>query len=330
MLVDGGRGRPDRLPTALAERMRRQPVTEREFDLVVCTHIDADHIGGLLTLVTAPPDGFSAHDVWFNGRDHLDVLGPKQGDQLSHGLRAGATPWNVAFGRRAVVVASAGDLPVTRLPGLRITLLAPGRAQLAALAGNWPRVLRELDTDLSTVREPADTLAGRREDREVGLNLLARRPFEPDQSAANASSIAFVAEHDDGSRVLLAGDATALVLTAGLRRLGAGPYRVDLCKVPHHGSRHNTSSELLHLLDCGHWLVSTSGARFGHPGREAMGRILCRADPATAWFNYRSPTTDEYAEPALQDRFGFGSVHPPADRPGITLAVRPGRVELDR
>jgi len=327
MLVDGGRGRP----AVLAERLGRQPMTEREFDLVVCTHIDADHIGGLLALVADPPAGFRAHDVWFNGRDHLDVLGHVQGDQLSDGLRRSAGPWNGAFGGRAVVVPRDGALPVVELPGLRITLLSPGRAELAMLARGWPQVLEEVDADLASRRTSADTLAGRRPDRTVGLHLLARRPFEPDESPANASSIAFVAEHHDGGRVLLAADASAEVLTAGLRRLGTGQYRVDLCKVAHHGSRHNTSPELLELIDCQDWLVSTSGARFGHPSREAMGRILCRpADRATAWFNYLSPTTEEYADPALQGRFGFRGVHPPADRPGITLAVGAGRVELDR
>jgi hypothetical protein len=217
---------------------------------------------------------------------------------------------------------------VISLPGLRITLLSPTRAQLAALAARWPRVLGEVDADLSVERPPADTLRGEAEDATTELHRLTRRPFKPDGSAANASSIAFVAEDDDGDRVLLAGDATAEVLVAALRRLvGRERYRIDLCKVPHHGSRYNTSSELIELLDCRHWLISTSGARFGHPSREAMARILCRPEPATVWFNYYSPSTAEYASTVLGDRYGFTAVHAKPERPGIAMVVDRRRVQ---
>lgn len=328
MLVDGGRGHPGRLPKALADRLDRQPQSRRLFDLVVCTHIDADHIGGLLALVDEPPPGVAVADVWFNGRDHLDVLGPAQGDHLSTGLRRDPARWNRAFTSRAVVVPHHGDLPVVRLPGLTITLLSPTRAQLAELARHWPQILSQAQSDLTTDRPPPDTLQGELDDRTVELHRLPARPYTPDGSAANASSIAFVAEDDEGSRVLLAGDATAEVLASSLGQLaGEGRYRVDLCKVPHHGSRHNTSPQLLEMLDCRNWLISTSGARFGHPGREAMARILCRPEPTTVWFNYRTPTTQEYARPDLGARYGFTAVHPPADKPGIALRVHRDGVE---
>jgi hypothetical protein len=328
MLVDGGRGSPRRIPPGLASRLARQPEDQRSFDLMVCTHIDADHIGGLLALADDPPPGFRTADVWFNGRRHLDLLGPAQGDTLSAALTSRSVPWNQAFRGAAAVVPPGGDLPVVELPGLRITLLSPTRAQLATLARSWPRVLAEAEADLAPAGPVPDLLRREDADREVELNRLTARPYTPDGSAANASSIAFLAEDDEGGRVLLAADATAEVLAASLRRVAAGGrYRVDLCKVPHHGSRHNTSPELLSLLDCRHWLVSTSGHRHGHPNREAMARILCRPDEATAWFNYCGRTTEEYAGLALGARYGFSAVHPPPADPGIALWVSRGRVE---
>ena len=101
---------------ALAERLARQPLDQRVFDLVVCTHIDADHIGGLLALVDDPPQGFATADVWFNGRDHLDILGPVQGDHLSDGLRNSSSPWNRRFDGHAVVIPGRGGLTVVELP----------------------------------------------------------------------------------------------------------------------------------------------------------------------------------------------------------------------
>jgi hypothetical protein len=329
LLVDGGRGSPRQIPLGLAERLDRQPADQRDFDLLVCTHIDADHIGGLVALVSEPPPGFRVADIWFNGRRHLDLLGPAQGDELSGVLARRSLPWNTAFGGRAVVVSHRGDLPVAQLPGLRITLLSPTYAQLAALARFWPRVLADAETGLAQARPPADVLRREDTDREVELHRLTTRPYTPDKSAANGSSIAFLAEDDDGNRVLLAADAAAEVLTSSLRRVAGAPgrYRIDVCKVPHHGSRHNTSPEFLALVDCRHWLISTSGRRHRHPHREAMARILCRPDEATAWFNYRGPTTEEYAGTALGARYGF-SVELPEDMgPGIALRVDRGQVE---
>jgi metallo-beta-lactamase superfamily protein len=145
MLIDGGRGNPGRIPPGLAARLARQPADQRAFDLMVCTHIDVDHIGGLLALAENPPPGFRVADVWFNGRRHLDLLGPAQGDILSAALARHSMPWNRAFGGAAVVVPPGDGLPVAELPGLRITLLSPTRAQLAVLARSWPRVLAEAE-----------------------------------------------------------------------------------------------------------------------------------------------------------------------------------------
>lgn len=328
MLVDGGRGNPSQIPPGLANRLARQPEDRRGFDLVLCTHIDVDHIGGLLALVNDPPPGFRAADVWFNGRRHLDLLGPAQGDDLSAALTRNSVPWNRAFGGAAVVVPARGDLPVVELPGLRITLLSPTRAQLATLARSWPRVLAEAEAGLAPARPSPDLLRREDADRGVELHRLVTRQYVADKSAANASSIAFLAEDDDGGRVLLAADASAEVLDYSLRRYAPGRRcRVDLCKVPHHGSRHNTSPDLLARLDCRHWLLSTSGARHGHPHREAMARILCRpAAEATAWFNYLGPTTQEYADPDLGRRYGFTAAHPAPEGPGIALRVGPGLV----
>jgi hypothetical protein len=328
MLVDGGRGDPRRIPPGLADRLARQPEDERAFDVVVCTHIDVDHIGGLLALADDPPHGFRADDIWFNGRRHLDVLGPAQGDTLSATLTSRSAPWNQAFGGAAVVVPPGDELPVVQLPGLRIMLLSPTRAQLASLARSWPQVVTAAVSAPAQERPEPDVLRRERGDRDVELHRLTARQFTSDPSPANASSIAFLAEDDDGHRVLLAADAKAEVLESSLRRLAArGRYRVDVCKVPHHGSRHNTSPDLLSRLDCRHWLVSTSGQRHGHPHREAMARILCGPDQVTAWFNYRGPTTEEYAGPDLGSRYGFSAVHPAAAAPGISLRVARGRVE---
>jgi hypothetical protein len=328
MLVDGGRSnhRSDVVPDGLAARFDRQPVDQRDFELVVCTHIDADHIGGLLALFQRPPAGFGASDVWFNGRGHLagDVLGPAHGDAFVQ-LLGNRWPWNTAFGGDAVVVPERGRPPVVELPGLRLTLLSPDVSGLRRLARDWPAVVRDFEADASPTG-PADLLGVR--DLGVPLAELAGAGYSRDSSAANGSSIAFIVEHSGGARVLLGADAHGEVLAAGLRALRpGGSYPVDLCKAPHHGSRGNVSPGLLSVLDCRHWLISTDGARHSHPDRRAVARILDRCDAPELWFNYRSASNEEFADPTLADRFGARTHYPRVGRAGMRLAVEAGRVE---
>jgi hypothetical protein len=320
LLFDGGRG----YSAALKARFAAQPAEHRAFDLVVCSHIDNDHINGLLTLFRTPPDGFRAGDVWFNSRDHLvpDALGTGQGDQLSELLGPARDRWNAAFGGRAVVVPDGGPLPERELTGMTITVLAPGPEQLAELLAVWP--------ESQPVPEEPEPLPPDALGEETGsLAELASRPLDPDESPSNRSSIVLLLTHQDGARVLLAADAHADVLTAGLQRLDL-PVPVDLATVPHHGSARNTSTELVDALDCRNWLISTNGrGGHGHPSRTAVARILARLDDPTFYFNYRSAPTDEFASEQVRLEFG-ATVHRPATGapPGLRIAVRPGQVGL--
>lgn len=323
MLVDGGRS-----PSTVTARLARQPQDRRRFDVVVCTHIDLDHIGGLLPVMRRPPPGFAAADLWFNGRGHLvrsgwsgDVLGTRQGRALTLDLVRTGQPWNVAFGGGPVVVPDTGPLPEVPLPGLTVTLLGPGRPQLARLLEQWREVVVESRAD-----QPADVL-GRREHADTPLVKLAELDFVPETKPANGSSIVLLLRHDDGSRVLLCADAHAAVLVAGLRRLEpAGPVAVDLCKLPHHGSAANVSPAFLDALSCRHWLVSTNGALHDHPDRAALARVLVRRGEPTLWFNYRTATTVEFGEPDVTRRWGSRAEYPDDGAPGIRVEIEAGRV----
>jgi hypothetical protein len=313
MLIDGGRG------DTAARRIAALPPGDRHVDLVVCTHIDADHIEGVLHLFENAPDDLTAGDVWFNGQRHLRprLSGALQGTRLEQVLGRRRWPWNRAFHGGAVSVPDTGKLPVLSLPGLTLTLLAPRRADLARLDKTWAQVLKAYHEKPPLQRGP-DPDAGK------SLAELAGLVSTPDTSPANGSSIAFLAEHAAGGRVLFTADAPTEPLLAGLRRLAPGgtPVPVDLCKVPHHGSHHNVSSELVAALDCGNWLLSTNGARHRHPDRRAIARIIAGSPDPTLWFNYHGPTTDQFKQPTA----GYRSVHPAPGRAGMTLEVSAGRV----
>ncbi len=50
--------------------------------------------------------------------------------------------------------------------------------------------------------------------------------------------------------------------------------KADYVKVSHHGSINNTSCELLDLIDCDNYIISTNGYRHKHPDRETVARII--------------------------------------------------------
>jgi Predicted hydrolase (metallo-beta-lactamase superfamily) len=120
------------------------------------------------------------------------------------------------------------------------------------------------------------------EDEVIPFDVLAQdSPKAPNikQSAelANASSIAFILRCDDLS-ILMLGDCYPHNVEAYLRSKGYSednPLAVDFVKVAHHGSRHNTSNELLDIILCNNYIISTNGQKFGHPDRECLAHILC-------------------------------------------------------
>src|SRR5690606_28109305 len=103
ILIDGGIASTHQ---RLRARIEALPRSGRKFDLMVITHIDLDHIAGMIGLLRDPPEGFAVDDVWFNGWEHLlqaekfaddGILGAKLGERLSAWLREGDYPWNRAF-----------------------------------------------------------------------------------------------------------------------------------------------------------------------------------------------------------------------------------------
>ena len=152
----------------------------------------------------------------------------------------------------------------------------------------------------------------------VDVDALAATPFRPDTSKTNASSIAFLFEFD-GRRILFTGDGDDPRIVESLRpiaRAEGGRLRLDALKVPHHGSAANISRELLELIDCPRYLISTNGERHGHPDPVAMARILVHGGESKELvFNYRraaalgSPRVPGEVRVHSPDRSGGGGRH---------------------
>lgn len=329
-LIDGGTSPTYDLLRARLETM--QPA-DRRFELVIVTHVDADHIEGIVRLLGDRSTGLQVDDIWFNGWQHIsDALGPLQGEYLSSLIeREPATPWNDAFDGAAVVVPDDGPLPVRTLAGgMRLTLLSPRPLELGILANAWEEEVTKEglmpgDTGAAferlahdaRLRPPPDVLGA------LDVGALAEEPLTPDASEANASSIVVLAEFD-GTACLLGADGVTDVLDATVPRLLAErnmpSLSLDALKLPHHGSKHNVSVDLVANLPAARYLFSTSGARFGHPDDVAVARVLVHGpnDPELV-FNYRSEDNEVWDDDGLRNRHGYRTRYPDAGTLGIRV-----------
>src|SRR5262249_25354379 len=160
------------------------------------------------------------------------------------------------------------------------------------------------------------------------LEPLAGKRAPKDPSVANGSSIALLAELDDGRAVLLAGDAHADVLVKSIEQLQrergrpGQKLKLEALKLSHHGSANATTIPLLELLDCPRYLVSSNGNIFSHPDREAIARVILHGGhEPTLYFNYRSPLNALWGERALRDRYGYKAEYPSEGTVGLLVRL---------
>src|SRR5262249_37670622 len=155
-----------------------------------------------------------------------------------------------AFGGKSVVVPDEGDLPRKPLPGkATITLLSPTWTKLERLRPKWVAECKKAKILPGKGAKPSDVLGKRPPPSDIRVGELLEVAFKQDPSPANGSCIAFIFEHG-GKRVLFGADAHPRVILASLKRLPDDPVALDALKVCHHGSRNNTTVELLAQVDC--------------------------------------------------------------------------------
>ena len=252
ILIDGGmRYTYDNLRT----RILALPPGHRRLELLIITHVDADHIEGCIRLLQDEKLDLDIREIWFNGQPQLDglpdpandQLGPEQGEFLGALIRqyedaTGRPVWNTSFDGKAVMVPDSGDLLSRDFNGLKLTIVSPGLGQLFKLKDEWDHVMAEAGFEPGNVQEALlrladrtelaapDVLGGHEEADESEFDEASdavdfsdvlgesEAAFGSDNSPANGSSIAVIAEWE-GKRYLLSGDAYAPVMAASLGRM---------------------------------------------------------------------------------------------------------------
>jgi hypothetical protein len=336
IMIDMG---TEKVGKGVRERIEALPASARKLDLLVISHVDADHIGGVLTCLAEadPLPGFVVDDVWFNGFEHLqgktvvtspglEPMGPAQGERLSKWLRRQS--WNKAF----------GGAPVTRMPGealktvtlhdgLTLTVIGPTPTRLTEFIDKWAeevhKALVKGSLDPDTVSPGLEIMGSSKPPilmNDDDLLELAESSIDKDPSEANGSSIALLLKYK-GRSVLLSGDAFSDDLVDGI--VAASPHnrmQLDVFKLPHHGSKKNVHRKLIEAVDCDCWLISTDGTQFKHPDAEAIARIIrfSSADEPLMSFNVPSTFNGWWKKLSWRNRFGYAVEYGSTSK-GLTL-----------
>jgi beta-lactamase superfamily II metal-dependent hydrolase len=319
ILIDGGTA--PSYDKGLAAYLERHADAPLQFDLVVVTHVDSDHIDGAVVFLQDQQRlGVEFDEIWFNGWPQLSPgRGPLSGEFL--GALLPDDRWNTQFATQAVVLpgeeGEGAELPVVSLPGgATLTLLSPTLKALRRLKSDWEKVVEEAGFSPGDEQRSLELLAKRK-----ALQPRARgaRLYGGDNAVANGSSIAFLLEAG-GRSCLLTGDAYAPVLQQALDKLrrqrGVERLAIDAIKLSHHGSEKNVSADLLAAVDCRRYLVSTNGDYFKHPDPETLHLLAKTVGECDVWFNHDNDIVRRWegaVEPALAER--ISAAYQPANAP---------------
>jgi len=329
ILIDGGTSGTYK---HLKKRIESLAPDERHFELLVITHIDADHIAGILKIFEEDELGVSFADIWFNGYQHLgksNVRGVMQGERLTAYLTKPHIPWNKAYNGKAVCVDRRKKFsPIALAGGMNLTLFSPTKKALSKLKPKWTKELRKaglladnrsLDKEILSADHDRPETASRA--TLADIDSLAETPFESDTSVTNGSSIAFLAEYA-GKKMLFSGDAYATTLLQSIKKYlpGCEPLYLDLFKIPHHGSDGNVSKKLLERIRCSKYLISANGAYHQHPDDVALAKIIkYGGHRSDIYFNYLSKYNEMWRNPALEEKYHYYAHYPSDDQTGISI-----------
>lgn len=289
IVVDGGHA-----TTAKHNQFMAEIEEIGDIDLMVLTHPDDDHLMGIKKYFENHKKDEILHikEIWANCAANIEInisddASPKGAKSLSEILSTLVDDGKIVWEKDIT------KSYVRSLPFADIVVISPSSCILHDFIERYREKIGYYNAP-----EGSDASTDRDKDYELSMKDLAARDkrkadLEKYDDASNASSISFILRCDDFS-ILMLGDSFPDSIIDGLKAQGYSAdnkLRIDFVKVAHHGSAANISNELLAMLDCDNFIISTNGNRYKHPDREAIANILCHPNrryerPINLYFNY--------------------------------------------
>jgi len=265
--------------------------------MVMVSHIDLDHITGILDLVknlwelqnAGKPQPYRVRSLWHNSFEKL--AGSKTAAVESKVIGAAVGGSNIALAGldskvKAVVasVKQGSDLRNYAIKLGSVKLNAETKGELVCAPEKGRKVI-EIDSGLTfTILGPRQSELDDLENEWEKAKSRAKPKATPQAIAAdylnrtvpNLSSIVVLAEWKTGKakpkRMLLTGDAGGDFILEGLQSAGLledGKMHVDLLKIQHHGSRHSVDQKFFEAVTADRYVISGDG-KHGNPSLETL------------------------------------------------------------
>ncbi|MGE0567909.1 MAG: ComEC/Rec2 family competence protein [Bacteroidia bacterium] len=275
IIIDGGTYKGTVYEGTLQKEILNIIQSNEIIDLWIISHIDDDHIGGILRLIkdkeTLRQIDLKKTTFWFNysisdydtGIKENNLKSVSQGILLRDFLK-----------ENVLLVENITDaIPPLDFYGCRISILSPNKKKYDALLKLWEKeeiiIRKKQETKLKS--------ASGTNDYQVKIEHFNLDVFNQDDSPENASSIALLLEYAD-KKILLLADSIPTVVVNALKGLGYSPQNkliLDLMQMPHHGNKRNLNDELLDLVTCTNFVASADALNKNNlPNKEAFARVI--------------------------------------------------------
>lgn len=245
-------------------------------DILVITHFDRDHYEGIIEWLKEDPSRLQKiGKIWVNcaGVIPVDLGNEVSAYSNSHffkefleGVEQNHPDWNIDWKQEII----AGYKYTNQNPFVEIEIIAPTNESKGIFEHEYEKQYLAISAQ------------GVKDQMSRSLKELADDETpKPAYQKVNNSSIAMIIRTNDKS-LLMTGDCMATdmynYITQKLNKSKEDPLSIDIMKLSHHGSRYNINNDLLDIVDCDKYLITTNGGagNANHPDRQTIAKILIR------------------------------------------------------
>lgn len=313
ILIDGGTGstyfeNKTRTNGDLYNIIKTIRDNNQKIDLLILTHIDDDHIGGILKWFSKDKSAYELIDkVWFNSGKTIakyfqseenkelelsvedfddSFTSVKQGQAFEDYIEE-----NNIWNKKIIIKGNSEEVY-----GVKIQILSPTNKKLEKLLTEFKKPKHNYFT------------SGTESDWNISLSDFITEEssegykFDEDDSVSNGSSIAFILTFNEKNYVFL-GDShpTDIIESLKVNYNKENPLIAELLKLSHHSSCRNTNKELLEIIKTDNYIVSSDGKSHNLPNKRTFARIVNVNPNATIHFNYEKLSGFIFADKDRQD-----------------------------
>jgi beta-lactamase superfamily II metal-dependent hydrolase len=275
IVIDGGVSKTYKRTTSktgtLKSRISKKVLSN--LDLVVLTHIDDDHICGLIQLLKDSKHVGKIKELWFNSSCYLNEVDAVSSVEKGHGQLnyfQKIIDNQPHIKHRSDIFMENQKIYSDWGKDIEIILLSPYKKQLNNLDIAQKKWEKERIAKGKEISIPC------RDESSMEKSSIDEEEYKVGETEKNASSIAFILRYKEKNFLFLA-DADINIINNSLKALDRKLLNFKFVKLSHHGSfKNNINEEFLQLIKTDTYIILTDGKhkRYNHPHKETIQLIL--------------------------------------------------------